>query len=276
MPVTVSELATSRSRSKGGTASTTLKYVVEGTDDDAAVFTAVDAARPSTYDGLPWETTTIEPIDATAWKADVRYSAKANTAKASPGAAIPTPELPVFGFDTTGGTIHITQARENISNHVASGTAPNYKGAINVTNDGVAGVDIVHRVYSFTEQWMIAAGDVADLQSAAFSLTGKTNNATFRGLAAGECLFMGARGTRRADGDYEVEFQFAGSPNRTPDQIGDITFSTPIKGWNVLWVRYKSTVDAGRTVQVPESAHVERVYDEGDFSTLGIGTDPIV
>lgn len=275
MPVTVSELATSRSRSKGGSESTTLKYVVQGTDDDAAVFTAIESARPSTYDGLPWETTTIEPIDATAWRADVRYSTRANTAKASPGAAIPTPELPVFSFDTTGGTIHITQSKANVSNHVASGTAPDYQGAINVTDDGVAGVDIVHRVYSFTEQWVVAADDVADFQDAAYTLTGAVNNAPFRGFAAGECLFMGARGTRRADGNYEVELLFSVSKNRTGVAVGTIT-GIAVEGWNVLWARYKSTVDAGRVVQVPESAHVERVYDEGDFSTLGIGTDPIV
>jgi hypothetical protein len=56
-----------------------------------------------------------------------------------------------------------------------------------------------------------------------FALTGRVNNSAFKGFAAGECLFLGAAGTKRASGDWEITFRFAASPNVTGLTIGDIT-----------------------------------------------------
>ena len=46
------------------------------------------------------------------------------------------------------------------------------------------------------------------------------------------------------------------------------------KGWEYMWVRYADAEDAAAKaiVKKPVAVYVEKVYEEGDFSTLGIGT----
>ena len=63
------------------------------------------------------------------------------------------------------------------------------------------------------------------------------------------------------------------SPNRTNIVIGEITVASK-KGWEYLWVRYADAEDAAAKaiVKVPVAAYVEKVYEEGDFAALGIGT----
>lgn len=103
-----------------------------------------------------------------------------------------------------------------------------------------------------------------------FNLTGKVNNASFKGLAAGECLFLGASGAKRGSDDWEITFRFAGSPNRTGITVGGISK----KGWEYLWVRYADVEDTASNTLVKRlvAAYVEKVYEEGNFAALGIGT----
>ena len=46
------------------------------------------------------------------------------------------------------------------------------------------------------------------------------------------------------------------------------------KGWEYLWVRYGDAEDtaAKAIVKKPMAAYVEKVYEDGDFSSLGIET----
>jgi len=54
-------------------------------------------------------------------------------------------------------------------------------------------------------------------------------------------------------------------------QIGPITVASK-RGWELLWVRYTDVEDAAAKMLVkrPVAAYVEKVYEEGDFSGLGI------
>ena len=92
-------------------------------------------------------------------------------------------------------------------------------------------------------------------------------------MAAGECLFLGASGSKRGEEDWEITFRFAASPNRTGITVGDIT-GIAKKGWEYLWVRYADAEDAAAKalVKKPVAVYVEKVYEDGDFSGLGIGT----
>jgi len=110
-------------------------------------------------------------------------------------------------------------------------------------------------------------------KAAYFSLTGKVNDAAFKGLAAGECLFLGASGSKRGEEDWEITFRFAASLNRTGISVGSIT-GIAKKGWEYLWVRYADVEDAGSNtlVKQPVAAYVEQVYEYGNFAALGIGT----
>lgn len=185
-----------------------------------------------------------------------------------------------FTFDTTGGTFHLTQSKQTMQSRMAGGVdGPNLKGVIGATADGEpAGVDITLPQYAFSETHYLADEDVTlAYRGLLFALTGTKNNATFKGCAAGECLFLGARGSKRGRGDWEITFLFAASPNVTDLTIGDITGINK-KGWDYLWVRYVPiVVELGGSLgkilsQAPQIVLVEKVYDDADHSLLAIGT----
>jgi hypothetical protein len=53
--------------------------------------------------------------------------------------------------------------------------------------------------------------------------------------------------------------------------VGPITGITK-RGWDYLWVRYADAEDQNVLVKQPIAAYVERVYLDGNFALLGIGT----
>lgn len=184
-----------------------------------------------------------------------------------------------FSFDTGGGTQHITQSLETVGSYAASGNAPDFGGAIGVTHDNVEGVDIIVPVYSFAETHYLDDEVVTNAyKGKLFHLTGKVCNASFKGLDAGECLFLGVSGSQRGSGaDWEISFRFAGSENKTNLTVGGITGINK-KGWEYLWVRYQDVTEdspglvAPMVVKQPIAVYVEKVYENGNFADLGIGT----
>lgn len=269
MPVEVFEKFESRRSTKANQASQSsaeLGYIVRGTADDLAARTAAQAASPATYDALPRQTVQIEPIGPQLWDVTVRYSQNASTGTS-------TPSESSFTFETGGGTQHITQSLQTVQRRPAPGTtAPDFGGAIGVTRDGVEGVDITVPVYQFSETHYLPAAAVTDAyKGKLFRLTGKTNSGGFRGLAPGECLFLGASGSKRGLGDWEITFRFAGSPNANNLKVGDLD-GIEKKGWEYLWVMYVDDEDttAKALVKTPAAVFIEKVYEEGNFSDLGI------
>jgi hypothetical protein len=240
-------------------------------DENSARISSTNATA-STYDDLIRKSTSPEPVhvdttnlDTCIWEVTVQYGEKDEPESGDPS---------TFSFDTGGGTQHITQSLSTIGKYAASGTAPDFKGAIGVTHDNVEGVDITVPVYNFSETHYLADATVTpSYRGTLFNLTGKVNNGSFKGLAAGECLFLGASGSKRGEDDWEITYRFAASPNRTGISVGPITVASK-KGWEYLWVRYADEEDAGSNtlVKKPIAAYVERVYEEGNFAALGIGT----
>jgi hypothetical protein len=266
VPVTVEEKFESRSSTTGPNASVDLIYTARGSNDDLEVKTEIEAASPDIYDNLPRQSISIEPVGDLLWEATVRYSLSSNTQPPPTGGS-------TFSFDTGGGTRHITQSLATVASYAPLGqTPPDFKGAIGVTNDSVEGVDIAVPVYNFAETHYLPDSQVTDqYKGVLFGLTGKVNDAPFRGFAAGECLFLGASGSKRSDSDWEISFRFAASPNATNLTVGDIT-GIAKKGWEYLWVRYADAVDdtAKALVKKPVAAYVEQVYEFGNFAALGI------
>ncbi|NUQ51375.1 MAG: hypothetical protein HUU19_01605 [Phycisphaerales bacterium] len=269
MPIVVTEKFESRKSTKGDNPSAELVYSVRGTNDDLAARAQAESTSPANYDNMPRQSVSVEPVGDELWEAVVRY------AKNQAG-SLPEPGDSIFSFDTGGGTQHITQSKDTVSSHAASGTtAPDFQGAIGVTADGVEGVDITVPVYQFSEtHYFPNTAVTAAYKGTLFSLTGKVNTGAFRGFAAGEVLFLGASGSRRGtdpDDDWEITFRFAASPNATGLSVGPINGISK-KGWEYLWVRYADQEDTGShaIVKRPVAAYVERVYDEGGFNGLGI------
>jgi hypothetical protein len=268
VPITVTEKFESRKSTKGDNPSAELVYTVRGTNDDLAARAQAESTSPGTYDSLPRQSVSVEPVGDELWEATVRYGRQSGS--------LPTPGESIFSFDTGGGTQHITQSKQTVSSHAAPGTtAPDFKGAIGVTADGVEGVDITVPVYQFSETHYFPNEQVTQAyKGTLFSLTGKVNGGAFRGFQPGEVLFLGATGSRRGtdpDDDWEITFRFAASPNATGISVGPIGGISK-KGWEYLWVRYADEEDTAShaIVKRPVAAYVERVYDEGNFAGLGI------
>ncbi|MEX0654874.1 MAG: hypothetical protein WD534_12545 [Phycisphaeraceae bacterium] len=240
-------------------------YLVRGTTSDDTARSELLAASPFYVDGLKRDDAEVEEIGDQLWLGVVRYAAVDSV----------EPEVgeSSFAFETRGGTQHITQSLSTVASYADSGvTAPDFGGAIGVTASGVEGTDITVPVYTFSETHYFDSVSTS-YKGTLFSLTGRTNSASFKGLAAGECLFLGAAGTKRGDQPWEISFAFAGSPNVSGLSVGTIT-GIAKKGWEYLWVRYTEAEDtaAKMLIQKPIAAYVERVYREGNFSLLGIGT----
>lgn len=242
-----------------------LKFVIQGTDDDIAARAALLAAAPVLYANLVRQSAQLSPTGYMLWEGTVRYG------------RLKPPETgdSTYQFDTGGGTQHITQSLQTVGRYAPPGkTAPNYQGAIGVAGENVEGVDITVPVFNFSETHYLPTEMVTGAYKAVvFYLTGRVNAAPFRGFAAGEVLFLGASGSKRGEEDWEITFKFAASPNMSGIVIGDITGINK-KGWEYLWVRYEDGEDAaaGALVKKPAAVYVEKVYQEGDFSLLGIGT----
>lgn len=270
MPITLREKIDSRASETGQNPSVTLLYLLEGTSDDLSAKTLAWNSTPTMYDGLVRQSLGIEPewVDTNAldgrWLVTVRY-----------GSSIEDPPTgdSTFSFDTGGGTQHITQSLQTIAKYPA-GTSPDFKGAIGVTHDNVEGVDITVPVYQFSETHYLADAVVTPAyRGTLFQITGKVNSGSFRGLAPGECLFLGASGSKRGQGDWEITFRFAGSPNVTGLTVGPIGGINK-KGWEYMWVRYADSEDDDAKVLVkkPVAVYIEKVYESASFTGLGIGS----
>lgn len=272
---TLTEKIDSREWTTGKNPSVTLHYTLDGTANDLTAKALLLDNTPNYYDGLKRDEATLEPIvvdeitDTGKWACTVKY--------VKPQQSTPEVGDSTFSFETRGGTQHITQSLATVASYKApsipGAAAPNFHGAIGVTENAVEGVDIVVPVYTFSENHYLDPADVTTAyKSVLFSLTGRVNDAPFKGLSAGECLFLGAAGTQRGDDPWEIGFAFAASPNVTGLTVGEIT-GIAKKGWEYLWVRYQEAEDATARMLIrkPVAAYVERVYREGTFSALGIG-----
>jgi hypothetical protein len=245
-----------------------ITYVIREIGSDVDARTELLIAAPATHNGLVRSDAQVEEIHDEIWLGTVRYAPSASNP--------PQAGESSFAFETRGGTQHITQSLATVASYASPDipAAPDFGGAIGVSEDSVEGVDITVPVYTFSETHYLSPGAVNTAYKATlFGLTGRVNDAPFKGLAAGECLFLGAAGTQRGDDPWEISFAFAGSPNVTGLSIGSIV-GIEKKGWEYIWASYRQAEDttAKMLVRKPVAAYVERVYREGNFAALGIGT----
>ncbi len=232
-----------------------LKYTVVGSEDDAAVRAQVEATIPAFYATMPFQNYRIAHQGGGLWEVSVRYGARQGSS---------------YTFETSGGTQHVSQSKQTVASYGIE-DPPDFKGAIGVNNDSVAGVDITIPVYNFSETHHFPKTVITPAYKLIlFALTGNVNGFLFKGFAPGEVLFLGATGSQRGEEDWEINYKFAASPNATGLQIGDIT-GIDKRGWEYLWIRYQDAEDANVLVKQPYAVYVERLYDDGDFSLLGIG-----
>jgi hypothetical protein len=272
-------------------------YKVFGTTDDVVLHADINATISGTvwqYPGQPTVQLTAESYSVSylgddAWQVQVSY--------AKDGADDDNQTEPLKrsrSFDTSGGTQHMTQAQGETAypkSFAFGGTggqngvpiAPNQSKAIGVDGDSVAGVDIVVPQLTWTETYDVPSQYVTNTYiKKVAELTGTVNKEAFRSFAAGEVLFLGASGSHewdeeKGDGPWSLSYKFVASPNAGEGQtipaieIGTIT-GVEKKGHDYLWVRYEDSVTDNTLLKKPKFVYVNKVYRDGSFSGLGIGT----
>lgn len=97
------------------------------------------------------------------------------------------------------------------------------------------------------------------------------NNATFYGLAAGECLFLSAQGQGTQFTKIPVTFDFIASPNLNgvDDEGFPVLYAL---GHDILDYTFEELYDptSGHTVRYPTFRYVHQVYLPGNFASLGV------
>jgi hypothetical protein len=270
-------------------------YKVFGTTDDTVVHAEANGKITSElaywqYPGQPnvqlrAESYSVSYLGDDAWQVTIAYE--------KAGADDDDQRDPLKrsrSFDTSGGSQHITQAAggtvttsggttvtQGSERRYPPGTAPSMNNAIGVDGSSVNGVDIVAPALTWTETYDVPHQYVtANYIKSIAALTGTVNNGAFRTFAAGEVLFMGCSGSQewddqRGNGPWTLSYKFVASPNVTAQTIGDIT-GIEKKGHEYLWVRYEDAVSSNELVKKPKYVYVNKVYRDGNFSGLGIGT----
>lgn len=235
-----------------------------------AIEAAIGAFAPGVIGALPLQKLEQTPDDAHQGV----FLCQLEYAKSAKREVLETGEEEI-GWDLTPQTIKLIQSPHgsHYSKHIVSGTAPDFKGGMGFDSQTKTfqGTDVYIEAFSF---WITKYVPKATAISNAYTLglrncAFKYNNATFRGQAAGECLFFGARGAPRNKDDHAVTHNFLCSPNATGLAIGDITGVNKL-GWQYLWVLFENVHDAtGKYLTPrPKAAYVEQVYKPADFPTL--------
>lgn len=295
MPVTQfietseSRSATLHRKGKRADSTVTVTYLAFGTSEDTEVHTYVNTYFSSNrYYGIGDYNFMVEQYSLE-YVGDECFRVTATYTKAgADDDERPDPLRRSRTFDTSGGTIHRTQAEEE-RGYSATGPAPNQFKAIGVDGDSVAGVDVIVPALQWTETYDVPSVYVtSNYVKTVAALTGAVNQSTFRSFAAGEVLFAGCSGNQewdeeKGDGPWSLSFKFIASPNRgaptgstgTPAypaiDVGPIT-GVFKKGHEYLWVRYEDDVNDNTMLKKPRHVYVNRVYPEADFRGLGIGT----
>jgi hypothetical protein len=291
-----SRSATIVRRGRNATSSYVKSYKIFGTTNDVELHAAINAEisngnygwqYPGVADAQLWaEQYSVEYLGDDAWQVQITYEKRG---------AEPQTQDPLKrgrSFDTTGGTQHITQAIQIETPITIFGSvtipvtvnqetsfppsAPSMGGAIGVDDNGVNGVDIVVPQLQWQETYDVPSAYVSSnyIRGVA-AMTGTVNNASFRGFAAGEVLFLGCSGSQEWDeqkgnGPWSLTYRFAASSNVSSQKIGDIAGISK-RGHDYLWVRYESDVSGSSLVKKPKHVYVDKVYRDGNFSALGIG-----
>jgi hypothetical protein len=272
MSATASEQANSRQVSD---TSGRIGYVVTGATTEGEARAAVLAAAPATFGGLYLRGAGATVLDDAAgtWIGEATYGSPGGAKILSAGevsiSGTPGGDFQVRRCSETlsgdlvlaclmasgfGRTTHVTRGFELLGSYAPPGkTAPNFGGAINVTSGGVEGVDV----------------PPGALNSGAITFT--VNN-TILSLGAGECLFRGLTFQNRADGLWELAWDFSAMASWT-DLVIDTIEGIAMPAWSYLWTFYEEQEDgvAKTLTRRAKAVYVHRIYDSIVFSELGTG-----
>lgn len=258
-----------------------IDLLVLGTDEDEGMHATVQAALEAeigiTYGGvnqiLSFQNYDHEYIGGEVYEVTAHYALE--EPKAKDDGSGPQYE---YQFDTTGKTQRITQSLETLSRTAPTGLeAPDHGGAIGVVDGRAEGVDVPIPAFAWSETHYFPEAFVTEAYKIRLSnLTGKVNDATWRGYPRGSVMFMGARGAKRGKDQWQITFLFEYSENKDNIEVGDgsdmwSTVTIPEKeGWHYLWFQHETDNDTENVTLAKRliGAYVERITEYSDFNIL--------
>lgn len=182
----------------------------------------------------------------------------------------PTENESTYSFEA-GQETRVIKQSYGTRTYVAPGkTAVNYYGGIayNAESGEFDGAETTVPTFNFAETHYRPSsfGSITDIANI-YAVVGKTNNATWKGFAPYEVMFIGASGSKRGGGLWEITYRFAASGNLDNVIVGDINIVLK-RGWEHLHVMYEPDNDGNPK---PAAAYLETVAKSTSFATLGIG-----
>jgi len=243
----------------------------DSVDENAVKDFLLGGAIPSFFDGLPLVEVRVDNrINAITYKATVRYEGESTDLEEEEEEE---EEPTVTTFNTLGGTSHITEGREVVSS--GGDVSEQLGAAINWDGDKVQGINITTPVLGTSITAVLPDEQVtADFKNNLHELTGTINIDPFRTFGFHEVLFLGATGSQQEEGgDWDITYNFSSRRSEVDIKVGD--FVANKRGWDYLSIIYEKVedTDAKAIVAKVKSFTVLRVYEESDFSTLGIGVE---
>lgn len=253
--------------SRNGKSSFDRKFFAAGSANVDAIQTTVRAGLPDQLGELVLTAVAPKEVADGLWEVLARYRDPDHPD------AREEPETGDTGlsFDLTGVATHITQSLTTVGIWDANGQHANqdiFKGAVGVNGDDVAGCDVITPKFEFQDRAYVSGARVTvPWMRELAKIVGRTNKSAWGSFEAGELLFLGAKGTQRGRGDWEIGRSYGVSFTEQNIQVGAITVPQK-RGWDYLWVRYRKAVQANRLVQEPDLVIVDRVYHEAEFGIL--------
>lgn len=256
-----------RNEQDSAQSSATFVFIARGSKNEDEIIAAVRDFAPeilgAEYENLPRQSIAIsERLTEDDWKVSVVYADSGRNGQYDDSGE----QEPQYNFEISAGTKKTVYAIKHVKTYPSSAQVP--KAGI---NDG-EGVEIIYPVSRFSETHFMTSEKVStSYRRKVAELVGKINNASFKGYSKGQVLFMGCTGSRTGREKWQITFSFAVSHKQTGISIGDISGISK-DPWDVIWCQYEEGENNNRTetIKKVKAVHVEQVYEEGNFGTLGI------
>ena len=264
--VSIREMAGRSGRNQAASDSWSRSFLCKGTEDP------VIARQAMINQKVPLELEVFEGLflDELAWSL---YAGEATWRFDASYSFEPAPGQYTVNMDSTGGTIKVTEAFNQLRYDAPGELGADYGTAINVDKDGnPQGVDRVIPALKLIINAKLSPGIATDpiaYSAVVASLTGYTNDLPYLGFAAGELLFLGGTGEIIGENPL-LAYTFAASPNLSNFDVGPITVTSK-KGHDYIWLSYQTVKSNNRNAEVALAAYVAEIYGPGDLTGLGIG-----
>jgi hypothetical protein len=251
----------------------TAEFLAVGSTNETDVYEAALLSTPISYLGLYRAKVKAVPRGGPYWDVSVEYtSIQPKDALSSDTAANDQKPSPSDDEPLTGGTTHITQSIDTVSQTVRVPlVAPDFRNAIGVTLEGVEGCDIITPNAEFSSEAKRVTVTMKYFRTLR-DLTGTVNSEKWFGFERGEVLYLGCEGKADSKSYWTLTHRFAVSKNQTNIKISSEITVPAKEGWQYLWVDYTGDFSQGRRVRRPTCATVEQVYYYRNFGALEIGT----